>query len=338
MRGVPPLAEAGGPVTGCLPRRAALMLPAAAVLAAPAIARAQGLAVVGREGWLFPLWDRVDRVDAGNLRTVTDMLAQAVGILKQARIETVICLIPSKARIYRRFLPANSRVSPEADRRYALPMAELRRAGALVPDLDAVFRQASARDPHWPVFWKTDTHWTPLGAEAAAVAIAREMREQLRLPPAPGGGTRLGELRPSRLQQGDLVRYVPPAQRGQFGPEESLIRDVVAEAGGGGLLDGDSTDVQVVGTSNVQPRFGFVPVLSNQAMRPVGLSWRPNNIGPYAALMDFVRSAGFRRERPRAIVWNHLEQDMLLLPNNSLWQTAAMTPQAFLADLRRAVA
>jgi hypothetical protein len=50
-----------------------------------------------------------------------------------------------------------------------------------------------------------------------------------------------------------------------------------------------------------------------------------------------VRSNDFRRQRPRAIVWNHLEADMSSLPNNQNWQRAAMTSQAFLTELRRAV-
>ncbi|MCX8134010.1 MAG: hypothetical protein N3D18_08610 [Roseococcus sp.] len=307
----------------------------------PAAARAQAvgptLAVVGREGWLFPLWERFDRLDAATMRQVLEMLAEAVGILKRAGIEPVILLIPSKGRVYRRYLPEGVRIAPEVDRRYATAVNALGRAGALVPDLDARFREASARDPHWPLFFKTDTHWTPVGAELAAVHTAAEMRARLRLPPSPRSGTALGEIRMMRLAAGDLVPYAPPALRAGFGPEESPMREVVA-AGSGGLLEEDTVDVQVVGTSNVQPRFGFQPVLSHQLMRPVGLSWQPNNIGPYAALLEYVRGADFRRQRPRAVVWNLLEGDMALLPNNQNWARAAMTPAAFLADLRRAVA
>lgn len=321
-------------------RRAALALPMLG--AAPVAARAQQAAgstvIIGRDGWLFPLWDRLDRMDAVALRQVLQMLGEAAGILKQARIDLVFLLLPSKARIYRRFLPEGMRVTPEVDRRYATVVTELRRAGALVPDVDTLFREAASREPHWPLYFKTDTHWTPVGAELAAVTTASEMRAQLRLPASPRPGTALGEFRMMRLAIGDLVQYVPQAQRANFRSEESPIRDVAASGGGAGLLDEDLNDVQVVGTSNVQPRFGFQPVLSNQIVRPVGLSWRPNNIGPYAALMEYLRSNDFRRQRPRAIVWNHLEADMTSLPNNQNWQRAAMTPQAFLADLRRAVA
>lgn len=321
-----------------LGRRAGLALPAAGLIR-PASAQpaSQSLAVVGREGWLFPLWDRLDRLDAGALRQVLQMQAEAIGILKRGGIETVILLLPSKGRVYRRFLPDGMRVSPEVDRRYGTVAAELGRAGALVPDLDTAFREAAARDPHWPLFFRTDTHWTPVGAELAAVRTATDMLSRLRLPPSSRPGTALGEFRMMRLAAGDLLPFLPPAQRASYGPEESPIREL-APGPAGGLLEDDVADVQVVGTSNVQPRFGFQPVLSNQIMRPVGLAWRPNNIGPYAALVEYLRGSEFRLRRPRVIVWNHIEGDMMGLPNNQSWQRAAMTPRAFLEELRRAVA
>ncbi|WP_027285289.1 alginate O-acetyltransferase AlgX-related protein [Rubritepida flocculans] len=321
-----------------LPRRAAFALPLAAAPGAGAAQPASpSLTVIGREGWLFPLWDRLDRLDMGALRQVLQMQAEAIGILKRGGIETVILLLPSKGRVYRRFLPEGMRVSAEVDRRYGTVAAELGRAGALVPDLDTAFREAASSDPHWPLFFRTDTHWTPVGAELAAVRTARDMLSRLRLPPSPRPGTALGEFRMMRLAAGDLLPFLPPAQRANYGPEESPIREL-AQGAGGGLLEDDVADVQVVGTSNVQPRFGFQPVLSNQIMRPVGLAWRPNNIGPYAALVEYLRGSEFRLRRPRVIVWNHIEGDMMGLPNNQSWQRAAMTPRAFLEELRRAVA
>lgn len=318
-------------------RRAVLAAPMALLPGAALAQPTTGAVIIGREGWLFPAWDRLERMDAPGMRQVLQMLGEAAGILKQARIDLVMLLLPSKGRIYRRFLPEGVRVSAEVDRRYATVVTEMRRAGALVPDLDTLFREAASRDPHWPLFFRGDTHWTPVGAELAAVTTAAEMRAQLRLPPASRPGDALGGFRMMRLAIGDLVQYVPQARRGEFGAEESPIREVTG-GGASGLLDEDVNDVQVVGTSNVQPRFGFQPVLSNQLVRPVGLSWRPNNLGPYAALLEYLRSNDFRRQRPRAIVWNHLEADMSNLPNNQAWQRTAMTAQAFLADLRRAVA
>jgi len=324
------------------PRRALLAAPAA--LAATAMAgkaRAQGadsLVLMGQQGWLFPLWDSLSRVDELTQRQVLTTHAEAVAILKAAGIEVAYCLIPIKARIYRRFLPAGQRIAPAVERRYGAVIAALRGTGAVAPDLAEPLAAASANDPHWPVFFKGDTHWTPVGAEIAAVTLATQMRAQLRLPPPPQPGVRLGSIRMLRLAIGDLVQYVPAEQRGAFGPEESPIRNVLAGGGPAALLEEDASDVQVVGTSNVQPRFNFVPVLSNQLGRAVGLSWKPNNIGPYAALLDYVQGSEFRARRPRAIVWNHLENDMSTSINNPNWRQSNLTADSFLAALRQAVA
>lgn len=322
------------------PRRAFL---AAGLLAAPSIAASaqaqqSTLVEIGTQGWLFPLWDRVARVDLALLRTGLRTLTDAIGLLRAARIQVAICLIPSKKRMMSQFLPAGSAVAPQAAQRYTLTMAEAQRAGALVPDLDAAFRAQMQRTPAHNLFFKTDTHWTPIGAEVAAVEMARQMRQALQFPPSPVPGTPLGDLRPMVLAAGDLTSYLPPALRANYGPEQSLIRQILAAEGAAALLEEDNFDTVIVGTSNVQPRFGFQPVLSNQLVRPVGLSWRPNNVGTYFALLEYLRSDAFKRQRPRALVWNHLEQDMLNTTNNSSWGEAAMPPTEFLSQLRRALA
>lgn len=322
---------------GRLTRRAAVAASLAALV--PAAAQAQPtLAVAGKNGWLFPLWDRVERVDTTTLRQVVQVIAEATGVLRQARIDVAFCIIPSKARLYRQYLPDSVKPSAEASQRYTVPAGELRRAGAVVPDIDARFREVLQREPNRPLYFRSDTHWTPLGAEIAAVEVARLVKESLRLPQSPRAGMRLGNYRTMTLALGDLVRYVPQAQRKSYGPEESPIREVLAPEGSSALIDDDVSDVQIVGSSNVSPRFGFQPVLSNQLGRPVGLHWRPNNVGPYGTMLEYVRSETFRKSRPRLIVWNLLELDMINLPNNPSWTQFAMTPQAFLSDLRRAVA
>lgn len=319
-------------------RRAALLGALATPwLSLPATAQQPSLVEIGTEGWLFPVWDRLMRIDMPALRGVLQTVGEAITIMRAAQIQVAICLIPSRKRLMRRYLPVGSQVSPEAVQRYTLTIAECTRAGAVAPDLDALFRNQMQRDPAHPIFFKTDTHWTPMGAELAAVEIARQMRAQMQLPASPRQGTRLGDLRPMVLAAGDLGQHVPPAQRANFPPEQSLIRQILPPEGAAALIEDDSYDTVVVGTSNVQPRFGFQPVLSNQLMRPVGLAWRTNNMGAYFALLEYARSDAFKRQKPRALVWNFLEQDMVSTTSNSAWGSSAMPAPEFINQLRRAV-
>lgn len=323
-----------------LQRRALLAgiggLGLASSLPRPAPAAASGLAVIGKDGWLFPLWDATARLDPTALRNVTQLIHEACSVLKAAGIETAIALVPSKVRTYRQFLPDDTKVAPETDKRYPLALAELSRS-ALVPDLDAVFRAARTAQPGQPLYFKTDTHWMPVAAELAAAEVAKQIREKLHLPASRRPGTRLGAVVTLTQPSGDLARFIPLAERGAYGPETYQIREAAASTDPAALVEDDSADTVVVGNSFMQPKYGFQAVLSNRLERPVALAWKPNNVGSFATLLDYVKGQAFKRNRPKLLVWNHLEVDIQTLPNSSSWGQNAMSPEAFLSALRAAV-
>ncbi|MCP5688318.1 hypothetical protein NL372_29165, partial [Klebsiella pneumoniae] len=60
--------------------------------------------------------------------------------------------------------------------------AQVRQANVFAPDLMAPMEQAKARGQ---VFLRTDTHWTPMGAEVAAQAVAEAVGRQSLLNGAP---------------------------------------------------------------------------------------------------------------------------------------------------------
>ncbi|MFC7474519.1 hypothetical protein ACFQS7_09155 [Dankookia sp. GCM10030260] len=328
------------PTDGSAPGRRPLGLAAAALALAgllprPARAAISGLVVIGRDGWLFPLWDATSRFDAGALNAATPVMNEAAATLKAAGIEVVQAVVPAKARLYRQFLPDDVRLPVDIDKRYPAILAALRKSGALVVDLDAPLRAARAGQPKLPIYFATDTHWTPAGAELAAAELAKRMKEGLRLPPAPRPAAALGAPTTLTNPASDLVRFLPADQRARYPAETYQIRQPQAA---GGLLDADDgADVVVVGNSFAQPKYGFVPLLAAQLDRPVGLAWRPNNYGPWFTLLDYLKSEGFRRRRPRALVWMHLEFDLQNLPNSSSWGQNAVPPATFLAEVKRAV-
>jgi alginate O-acetyltransferase complex protein AlgJ len=291
-----------------------------------------GLAVIGKDGWLFPVWDRVSDVDMNQVRQTSRVIGEAMGILKAGGIDTAIMLIPSKGRTYRQFLPNDLRVSPDADRRYNAVLGDLRRPGAILPDLDTVFR---AKAPSVQLFFKSDTHWTPMGAELAAVEVAKAIGPAM--PRSSRPGTQVSTLVNKMQPRGDLVRNLPDTQRASYGPEPYQIREIVNAGGQNALIADDTSDITIVGNSYMEPRYGFQPILSNQLSRPVSLFWKPNNVGPFATLLQYVSSEGFKQQRPKVIAWTHLEFDIPGLPSSSGWSQNAMSPDKFLSDLRRAV-
>ena len=288
--------------------------------------------VVGRDGWLFSSFGEpgrgyVQAVDKG----VCDVVMEAAKLLKAARIEPVIALIPAKNRLYRQFI-SPAAPPPEFQRRYAFLLAELRRNETLVPDLEASFRRAASERPAEGLYFRSDTHWTPRGAELCAAELARAIRESRRLPASTQAGTRLAEPVTQTHPIGDLQRLLPVEMRTQFAPEEYRIR-LPAQAAG--LLDDAAGDVAAIGSSFLEPRYAYVHALSNQLQRPVQLAWRPNTVGPWMTLIEYLRSPEFRRNRPRLIAWHHLEINMASGPNVSDWGRNAMPPQAFLGELHQ---
>ena len=66
----------------------------------------------------------------------------------------------------------------------------------------------------------------------------------------------------------------------------------------------------VVGNSFVQPYFGFSQRLSNKIDRAVSLKWNPGDIGPWATLLQYLKSAEFTGNPPQFVVWQFNEAQL----------------------------
>lgn len=328
-----PLASTTG-----LPRRALL---AAAAVVAGLMPRAGQTAtiikgtVIGKEDWLYLVWDDPRRADFNQINLVTDLVEKAVATMRAAKIDVVLAFVPAKSRIYRAFLPDDFKFTAETDKRYAVALERLRKTGALVPDLGTAFAEMLKAAPNDKIFFKNDTHWTAFGAESAAKLIAQEIKATIKLPPSPRPGANIGPAVTKTHVKSDLSLVLPPKEH----PDETFqVHDVVAAKGKASLLDDDHPDVVVVGSSYMQPKYNFAEMLSNQLNRPVGLVWKVHLVGPYKTLLSYVTSDSFKKQRPRVVVWNFLEIDMELMPDSqAALRENAMPTEAFLSELTAAV-
>ena len=339
-----PLSNAASQVAGSLAGASRLRLGRRAVLAGLASAAAcrssraaiVDLVAVGRDGWLFPIWDEVRHVDLTRIAPVAAVVTEAADLLARANIQVAFALTPAKSRIYKDFLPSDFSFVPDTEKRYAVGLQRLRAArGAVAVDIAptlAALRSASSADP---VFFKGDTHWTAVGAQATAVEVARQIKASFKLPPSQQPGSALGPPVMADWERDDLAGLLPAAERAQYPIESYTIRQP-AQTGGGGLLDDDGADVVVIGNSFMQPRLGFAAMLSNQLGRPVSLTWRVHQIGPYQTMLAYFDSDAFRRRKPAVVVWNFHETDMTI-PSDRRdgWGQNVIAPQVFLAKLRQ---
>ena len=294
--------------------------------------------VIGKGGWLFLVWDDPREANLKAVGQVSEVVNSTVTILKSAGISTVVALVPSKSRIYADVLPDDITWSPEATRRYALALNDLRSSGALVPDLSQILSQLRQTRPDEKVWFKCDTHWTAWAAEHAAVELARQMKEHLNLPPSKRPGMHLGPTISRVHTRSDLSTVLSPDQRASYPDESYDIQWPVALSAQSALTDDDVADVVVVGSSYFQPKYNFTAMLSNQLERPVTLHWQVHNFGPYATMLSYLGSNEFKRQRPKAIVWSFLETDLEIGPDNKLsWAESAMTRDAFLAGVKHSL-
>ena len=322
-----------------LGRRGLLGGGAAACLLPAMQARAAivNLCVVGSDGWLFPLFDEVRRSDLGLVRRTAQFVNEAVGVLRAAKIETVISYTPAKSRVYREFLPADFKWSPDAEKRYGVALDELRKSNTLVPDQAAMFAEARKQAPSDVLFFKADTHWTAPGAQKSAMLMAGAIKEKIHLPPSAASGTKLAPATSVLQERNDLAAMLPIPDQSKY-PYQSYMVRKPTETGGGGLLDDDAADVIVIGNSFMQPAYGFANVVSEQLNRPVSLFWKVHQFSPYYDLLTYLGSDAFKKQRPKLIMWNFAEVDMETPSNNAgAWGPTVMPPATFMTSLHKAL-
>ncbi len=293
--------------------------------------------IIGKDGWLFPIWDTLRFTDVPNMRAVTGLINTTVKTLKRAGIDTVLLMTPAKSRIYREFLPPDQQIAPSVLPRYRMILDALRPSGAVIPDVETLltnFRKISQdRDL---LFFKFDTHWTPVAAGVTATEIAKLVNANLHLPPSATPGTKLSLPVSLTDDSGDLADMLAPADRAKYPPEP--YRNWQASDADADLLETDTADVAVIGNSYMNPKWNFAPLLSNQLARPVTLVWKVHSFGPYTALLSYLNGDIFKKQRPKVLVWEFHEVDMQT-PINApgVWGENMMTEAAFTANLHKAL-
>ncbi len=313
-------------------------LVAAAAMPRGARAEIVDFVAVGKDDWLFAIYDENKHFDLAHMRIVTGCINDAVAIMKKAGIETAIALTPSKSRVYRDYLPADFMPIPDIDKRYALARDMLSKPGTLVPDLASVMLDLRRTKPDMACFLKADTHWTGDAAESCAVEMAKQIKARISLPPSSKPGTQLGPVATVKQAGNDLAEGLPDVRAVKYGPQPYHVHQVAQGTGGAGLLDDGPADVLLVGNSFMQPKYGFAPMLSSELGRPVSLTWKVHQSSPYKTLVDALASDQYRKQRPKLLVWDFEETDMGALPDRTdVWGPNALKIDAFLSQLRTTV-
>ena len=285
-------------------------------------AQAASAVITGKDGWLFPAWESLSKVDnAGNARTVA-LLKDAQQQLARENIALVVLVVPMKAPFYAQRLPADQPLSPAVAQRYDQLQGNLSKAGLTTLNIKPILQQTEQGKQ--TAFYRADYHWTAWSAENTADATAKLITGKYRLQGEPGGGAVLGDWFDKRAF-GDLAsNFLPAIKRKAIGRDIYTVRHQVEKEDL--LIDDAPAPVQVIGNSFVQPYLGFTQKLSNALDRPVTLTWNPGDVGPWATLLQYLESPDFAQHKPQVIVWQFNEGQFHLGPDAAAnWNAKGVT-------------
>lgn len=270
--------------------------------------------VVGKNGWLFSQEEFFappdeDQAVSANL----DRVVAIRNFLARHHIPLTVLVVPAKARIYEDKL-ADQHPTPVMESLYPRFMTRLHKARINAPDLEPVL--ASRADMAQPVFLRTDTHWTPTGADLFARRAAAAIRRRFNGPAWSWGQQSFATIRKPEIEhRGDLLNYIPVAplfselgpRPDHFSPRQTHI--VSAGDSESSALFGNTTpDVVLVGTSySANPLWDFPGALRRYLGHDL-INQSEEGQGPFVPMVQYLQSDDFSEHPPSLVIWEFPER------------------------------
>jgi len=267
--------------------------------------------VVGRDDWLYTDEEFKTYPDAeASVATHLALIPWVRDELARHGTQLVVALVPSKARIYPEHIGAR-RPATLHDGLYDRARSALLDAGIAAPDLARALDACKRERASGPgVFLRTDTHWTPAGAQCAALAL----RAATPVAALPGHGhsraaayrTRVERVAPHR---GDLFSFLPldPYFSALLPPAEEIeVRrtELASATDVDGLLgDAAAPQVVLVGTSySADARWNLTGALQ-EALQGDVVNYAQVGKGPFEPMLDYLLNSDAVPAAPRLLVW-----------------------------------
>lgn len=259
--------------------------------------------VAGKDGWVFFHEEFQFFLHAeAEYKHKLEVIEQVRDYLAERGILLVVALLPSKARIYEEYLPLEH--FPHFNEAvYHNFRKDLLHRRILAPDLKTFFFEQKKQRQ---MFLKTDTHWTPEGAEAVAEYLALQVRKDcpaLNLP----AGNFITEKGAEKDYDGDLLKFLNTGKfRTLVGPKGERITPHITRsegAGGGGLFDEQVIGITLVGTS-----FSFMQHLNFEgalkaAFQSDVLNLATEGEGPLKPMATYLKDTDLSVNPPSILIW-----------------------------------
>ncbi|MBB2495635.1 alginate O-acetyltransferase [Aquipseudomonas ullengensis] len=267
--------------------------------------------VIGQDGWLYS--DEEFKPVADGKQHLRDNLAMIRGVrdeLASQGIQLVLAIVPAKSRLYPEYVGEN-RITLMRQDLFEQFRGSVRRAGIIAPDLLGPLQEAKH---HGQVFLRTDTHWTPLGADVAAQRLSAAVQRAVTLQGEPQDF--VTEDSHSESYKGDLTRFLPldplfeqlmPApdnlqQRRTTAANSSTAADDAA------LFSDSALPVTLVGTSySANPSWNFAGALREYLQRDLS-NHAEDGHGPILPMLKYLQSDELKSAKPQVVIWEFPER------------------------------
>lgn len=268
--------------------------------------------IVGQHGWLFSSEEFYpEAAEPGLVDTNLERVKVISQHLRRQGIPLVVLVVPAKARIYEEKL-AGEQPAREMASLYNRLLATLDIAGVPAPALADELDEAAAEGTQ--VFLRTDTHWSPVGADLFARQAAIHIRDVFDDQPW-GEQTFFTTQEEPIRHRGDLLNYIPvdPLFSG-LGPAPDMFSPRTTAAGNStsdaseSLFGEADTGTVLVGTSySANPLWDFPGALRKYLGRDL-INVAEEGKGPIVPMVEYLQSSDFRDHPPELVIWEFPER------------------------------
>lgn len=264
---------------------------------------------IGQQGWLYSSEEFKAEVDGA--QQVRENLALIKGVrneLAQHDVQLLLAIVPSKSRLYPEFV-GDHPTSALRQELYPRFLNEMRAADIAAPDLLSALQAGKANGA---MFLRTDTHWTPEGADLVAQQLSSALKGSIRLAGEPQ--VFVTQASPAKPYSGDLTRFLPlePLFGYLLPPPDQLRRSETQAAepaaGADALFSDSEMPVALVGTSySANPAWNFAGALRQHLQRDLS-NHAEDGQGPLVPMLKYLQSDELKNAPPQLVIWEFPER------------------------------
>lgn len=277
--------------------------------------------IIGKSDWLFYRYELTEPSHAAQTNVSIDLIGRLNRLLSARKIQLAVAMVPLKMRVYSEYLPDDIKMNSYMTGNYERMASALRAAKVNVVDLNTAFLNNPKRSDETPLFFRLDTHWTPVGAMLAAQTTKAALDNAPDLKAALDATTEegfkmvvQGRKRPSKGR--DLIGQLAKNEL-TFAPEMIAQVNVSrTQPPTYGLLGKPlPTGIALVGSSYSHDWTGFTDALRYVLQREVLSVSVGADQGSWVGIESYLRDDAFQTNAPKILIWEMPERDMRAPPD-----------------------